>query len=169
MIFSLTQLKSFTNTVFILVKAAEEEEEIRLLWACCYVGGMPRPQKGRTQSSGLRDQILRRQRRGGPGAQAPPLRSEGCQSLRNSLWSTDPFVPWPQLTQGSFPVSHGSPSSLSSACLLWGFTLCVDTLHGRTWKQWAWVRGFCLRKPHSKSEFIFLLTKLGWRHLHIDT
>ena len=31
MIFSLTQLKSFTNTVFILVKAAEEEEEIRLL------------------------------------------------------------------------------------------------------------------------------------------
>lgn len=78
MIFSLTQLKSFTNTAFILVKAAEEEEESRLLRTCCYVGGMPRPQKGRMQSSGLGSQILRWQKRGGPGAQDPPLRSEGC-------------------------------------------------------------------------------------------
>lgn len=172
MIFSLTQLKSFTNTVFILVKAAEEEEEIRLLWACCYVGGMPRPQKGRPQSSGLGDQILRRQRRGGPGAQAPPLRSEGCQSLRNSLWSTEPFVPWPRLTQGSFPVSHGSPSSLSSACLLWGFTLCVDTA------AWSYVKAASmglrfLFKKTTFQEWIHLsvnktrLKALAYRHIKV--
>ena len=53
MIFSLTQLKSFTNTAFILVTAAEEEEESRLLRTCCHVGGMPRPQKGRTRSFGV--------------------------------------------------------------------------------------------------------------------
>ena len=165
MTFSLTQLKSFTNTVFILVKVAEEEAEGRLLRTCCYVGGMPKPQKGRTQSSSLRGQILGRQRRG-PQALLWALLH---QSLRNSLWSTEPFVPCPNW-RGVVPVSHGVlvPSALH-ACLLWGFTSCVDTaawssVLRNACKQWAWVWDFCLRKPHSKSEFIFLLTKIGWRH-----
>lgn len=84
MIFSLTQLKSFTNTIFILVKVAEEEAESRRLRTCCYVGGMPKPQKVRTQSSSLGSQILRQQRRG-PQALRPHRSALRAQSLRNSL------------------------------------------------------------------------------------
>lgn len=83
--FSLTQLKSFTNTVFILVKAAEEEEEIRL---CEHAASVGRD----AQASERQDTELRPQgsdpetaEEWGPGAQAPPPASEGCQSLRNSL------------------------------------------------------------------------------------
>ena len=162
MIFSLTQLKSFTNTAFILVKAAEEEEESRLLRTCCHVGGMPRPQKGRTQSSGLRSQILRRQAGAGWGARSSGptslLRGLLPQSLRSSVLFPEPFVPWPRLTQGSFPVSRGSPSSLSSACLLWGFTSCVDTA--------AWS---CVKAASMGLRFLFKKTTFQeWIHLSVN-
>ena len=129
MTFSLTQLKSFTNTVFILVKVAKEEAESRLLQTCCYVGGMPKPQKGRTQSSSLGSQILGRQRRG-PQALRP---HRSALSAAASVSQTFPLIhrAFCSLTPtdaGSFPVSHEVlvPSALH-ACLLWGFTSRVDT------------------------------------------
>lgn len=97
---------------------------------------------------------------GGPRRSGPttPLRGLLHQSLRSSLWCTEAFVPWPRLTQGSFPMSRGSPNSLSSACLLWGFTSCVDTA--------AWL---CVKVASMGLRFLFKKTTFQeWIHLSVN-